>query len=154
MVEYSVESFASKKSKMSMWEQKCPCSRGPPLFGQFSSLNLDRPAEREARASNKTLGAPSVSICPTWVYASLFIAPWWVSDSLKQAHPRGAGGGSIVVQFWRAGSSSQQTLFFILQSSMTPVLTVRLLSQFKTVFWKHHPSTPILHSSTTGVQLW
>ena len=73
-----------------------------------ATLNLDRPAENEARASNKTLGAPL----------------WTQHGHMHLIHCRMVGEWLIrragthvvrcrrwsVVQFWRAGSSSQQTL--------------------------------------------
>ena len=103
---------------------KVPMFTWSTLVGPCGTLNLDRPAENEARASNKTLWAFSqkFSVYPNKAWSILFIASGGLGEWLIRSAPTwcGVGGGSVV-QFWRAGSSSQQTPWApLLGSSMTP----------------------------------
>ena len=112
-----------------------------------ATLNLDRPAENEARASNKTLGAP---LCTQHGHMHLIhclmVGEWLI---------RRAGTHVVrcrrwsVVQFWRAGSSSQQTLkapFLGVQWLQVLFFVITILTRFKT------SSTPILYSSVQRLE--
>ena len=136
----------SKKSKMSMGGRaKVPMFTWSTFVRSGATLNLDRPAENEARAWNKTLGDP------TWPYASSSLPHGgWVTHP-KGRHPRGAvpavERGAILARRLLLTTNTQSA---VLGSSMTPgsflCWAITILTRFKT------SSTPILYSSVQRLE--